>query len=57
MMAKVVGCIHPVDSPAVMERGGMPGALSSFLVQLVKVLFPIKNVTDYILYISFKQEA
>ena len=53
MVALMVGCIQPVASPTLLERGGMPGDLNSFLFQLFKALFTVKKVTDSALYISF----
>ena len=57
MVAQMVGCVHPVASPVVVERGDMTLALSSFPAQLVKVQFMAKEVTHSGLNISFKQGA
>ena len=57
MVAQVVGCVNPVASPVVVERGGMPWDLSSLLAQLIEALFLVKEITHSALHITFKQGA
>ena len=57
LVAQEVGCGHHGAFPVVVERRGAPRALGSFLDQLVKVLFSVKEATYNTLYMSFEMGA
>ena len=50
MVAQVVGCINPVASPVVVERGGMPWDLSSLLAWPAWFLLPRSQWLSWYLF-------